>query len=105
MSYAVQFYAFTPETAPVGETTPYLQAFKEVSDLVTIAVRGRDGQHASITIPPAEAMSLSIALGTSKFAHEIVAARQERRALAESESEETARMVATNRRLIGLDPQ
>lgn len=78
MTYAIQFYAYTPETAPAGETTPYLQVFKEVSDLITIKVRGRDGQHASITITPAEAMKLSLSLGASKFAHEVMAARAER---------------------------
>ena len=77
--YAVQFYAFTPATLRHPDTTPYLQAFKEVDGNVRIAMRGIDNSHASITIPVEEAMRLSIALGASKFAHEIVAARAERK--------------------------
>ena len=63
-----QFYAYTPATLPPPDTTPFLAAFKEPDDLVTISVRGRDGAHASITIEPDEAMKFSMALGASKFA-------------------------------------
>lgn len=74
----LQFYAFTPATLPPPDTTPYLQAFKEPSGLVTVAVRGKNGAHAEITITPEEALRFSIALGGAKFAHEVMAARAER---------------------------
>ena len=78
MTKAVQFFAYTAPTAPTGQTTPYIQAFKEVSDLITIRVRGKDGAEGAITITPQEAMRLSLALGAAKFTHEVVAARAER---------------------------
>lgn len=76
----IQFYAYTPATEPAPHTTPFLQAFKEPDNRITISVRGRDGAHASITIDPKEAVQFSMHLGASKFAHEVIAARQERKA-------------------------
>ena len=70
----VQFYAYTHPTLPSPMTTPFLAAFKEPSDLVTIVVRGKDGAHGSITITPDEAMRFSMALGASKFANRRYAA-------------------------------
>ena len=77
MPSRIQFYAYTPATEPAPHTTPFLQAFKEADNRITISVRGRDGAHASITIDQREAVQFSMHL---EFAHEVIAERQERAA-------------------------
>ncbi len=78
MTQRIQFYAYTPATEVYPNVTPYLQAFKEADNAITIVVRGKDGKEASITIDPKGAVQFSMHLGASKFAHEVIAARQER---------------------------
>lgn len=75
----VQFYAYTPPTLPAPETTPFLQAFKQPDNDVRISVRGRNGAHAEIVLSVEEALRFSMHLGAAKFAHEVVAARAERK--------------------------
>ena len=75
----VQFYAYTPPTFAAPDMTPYLQAFKQENGEVRIVVRDRSGAVSEIALSVQEASRFSISLGAAKFAHEIVAKRQERR--------------------------